>query len=84
MAPSGTRNTGSSRHAQLQRTEVVISYAAELHNGSRAARPPGSVVVLEFPSVDRATQWWDSADYAPAKSMRQMSASTEIILVPGV
>ena len=45
---------------------------------------PTRMVVLQFPSVDRATQWWDSADYAPAKLMRQMSASTEMILVPGV
>ncbi|UCG87134.1 MAG: DUF1330 domain-containing protein [Gemmatimonadota bacterium] len=45
---------------------------------------PGRVVVLEFPSVDRAKQWWDSAEYSPAKALRQMSASTEMIVVQGV
>ncbi|KPJ92674.1 MAG: D-fructose-6-phosphate amidotransferase [Gemmatimonas sp. SG8_17] len=45
---------------------------------------PGRVVVLEFPSVDRARQWWDSAEYAPAKALRQASASTRMIVVQGV
>src|SRR4051794_34011947 len=35
---------------------------------------PQRVVILEFPSVDRAKQWWNSTEYAPAKSIRQKSA----------
>ena len=45
---------------------------------------PGRVVVLEFPSVDRAKEWWASDAYQPAKALRHSSANTEMILVPGV
>jgi len=44
---------------------------------------PQRIVVLEFPSVERAKEWWSSSKYAPAKSIRQRSASTRMILVEG-
>ena len=44
---------------------------------------PGRVVVLEFDSVERARTWWASAEYAPAKALRQKSATTRMILVEG-
>ena len=44
---------------------------------------PGRLVVLEFPSVQRAREWWESDEYAPAKAMRQASATSEMILVEG-
>lgn len=47
-------------------------------------RRPGRIVVLEFPSVDRARAWWNSESYRPAKELRQASARTEMILVDGV
>jgi uncharacterized protein (DUF1330 family) len=45
---------------------------------------PGRIVVLEFESVERAREWWASAEYAPAKTLRQRSAVTRMILVEGV
>ncbi len=45
---------------------------------------PGRIVVLEFDSVERAREWWASAEYAPAKALRQQSATTRMILVEGV
>lgn len=45
---------------------------------------PGRVVILEFPSVEEATNWWQSGEYAPAKDLRHKSASTKMILVEGV
>jgi uncharacterized protein (DUF1330 family) len=45
---------------------------------------PGRVVVLEFASVARAREWWDSPGYAPAKALRHRSATTRMILVEGV
>jgi uncharacterized protein (DUF1330 family) len=45
---------------------------------------PGRFVVLEFPSADHARAWWGSAAYAPAKTLRQASAGTEMILVEGI
>ena len=47
-------------------------------------RPPARVVVLEFPSLERARSWWESAEYANAKLLRQASATTEMVLVDGV
>lgn len=44
---------------------------------------PGRIVVLEFPSVERARQWWSSQEYAPAKTIRQANADTKMILVDG-
>ena len=45
---------------------------------------PKRLVILEFPSVDRAKAWWDSSDYAEAKKVRQASAKTKMIVVEGV
>lgn len=44
---------------------------------------PGRIVVLEFPTVERAKQWWASEEYAPAKAIRQVNAETKMILVEG-
>jgi uncharacterized protein (DUF1330 family) len=44
---------------------------------------PGRSVVLEFPSAKKARAWWASAEYAPAKAIRQRTASTQMILVEG-
>ncbi len=45
---------------------------------------PERLVVLEFSSVERAKQWWSSPEYSKAKSLRQQSAKTKMILVEGV
>jgi uncharacterized protein (DUF1330 family) len=45
---------------------------------------PKRFVVLEFPTVDHATEWWSSEDYAPAKKIRHETANTNMILVQGV
>lgn len=42
------------------------------------------LVVLEFPSIERAKQWWSSPEYAPALAIRQRSATTDMIVVDGV
>jgi uncharacterized protein (DUF1330 family) len=44
---------------------------------------PGRIVVIEFPTAERAKDWWNSAEYRVAKAMRQRSASTRMILVEG-
>ena len=59
---------------------VVRGGRAELLEGDRA---PGRVVVLEFPSFDRAKEWWASEEYAEAKALRHASALSEMILVDG-
>lgn len=45
---------------------------------------PGRLVVLEFPSVTRAREWWDSPEYRPLKEIRQRTARTNMIVVEGM
>jgi uncharacterized protein (DUF1330 family) len=45
---------------------------------------PGRIVVLEFPTVDRAKEWWSSEIYTKAKIIRQRSADTKMIIVDGI
>ena len=44
---------------------------------------PKRLVILEFPSVEKARAWWGSSEYAEAKSLRQASAKTQMVLVEG-
>jgi uncharacterized protein (DUF1330 family) len=42
------------------------------------------IVVIEFPSKQKAKDWWSSDGYAPAKALRQTAAKAKMILVEGV
>jgi uncharacterized protein (DUF1330 family) len=44
---------------------------------------PKRMVVLEFPDMARAKQWWASDEYRAAKELRQRTARTEMIVVEG-
>ena len=44
---------------------------------------PERIVVLEFSTVERAKEWWSSKEYAEAKSIRQRTAKTKMIVVEG-
>jgi uncharacterized protein (DUF1330 family) len=42
------------------------------------------IVVIEFPDLATAREWYESEDYAPLKALRQSASDTSIILVDGV
>ncbi|MFL5742822.1 MAG: DUF1330 domain-containing protein [Flavisolibacter sp.] len=44
---------------------------------------PERIVVLEFPTTQRAKEWWASEHYAPAKKIRQSAAFTKMLLIEG-
>jgi uncharacterized protein (DUF1330 family) len=44
---------------------------------------PKRFVVVEFPSVARAKEWWSSQEYAAAKKLRQETATSQMIVVEG-
>lgn len=44
---------------------------------------PKRIVVLEFPTKEAAKNWWASEEYAPAKALRQRTATTKMILADG-
>jgi uncharacterized protein (DUF1330 family) len=45
---------------------------------------PERIVILEFPTVERAKQWWASEEYREPKALRQRAGRTRMILVEGV
>ena len=44
---------------------------------------PKRLVILEFPSMAQAKAWASSAEYAPAKKVRQRASRSNIIVVDG-
>jgi uncharacterized protein (DUF1330 family) len=44
---------------------------------------PGRIVILEFPSLEKAKAWWGSPEYGPAKSIRQSASLTKMIVAEG-
>jgi uncharacterized protein (DUF1330 family) len=45
---------------------------------------PNRIVIVEFPSVERAKAWWSSPEYAPAKALRQQTSDGSLIVIEGV
>src|SRR5262249_20895272 len=57
-----------------------------LARGGRAEGLEGSVdpkriVILEFPTYERAKEWWSSAEYAGPKQIRQIAARSDTLIV---
>jgi len=46
--------------------------------------PANRVVVLEFPSYERAREWWHSEMYREPKALRQSASEASMILVDGI
>ena len=53
---------------------------AEALEGAAAAK---RVVALEFPSYERALEWYRSAEYAPLIRLRQKASRGRLLLVEG-
>lgn len=45
---------------------------------------PNRMVILEFPSVDKAKTWWASTEYAKAKAIRQSCSEADLVVVEGL
>ena len=45
---------------------------------------PRRLVILEFPTVEKARAWSVSAEYGPAKAVRQASATAQMVVVEGL
>jgi uncharacterized protein (DUF1330 family) len=44
---------------------------------------PDGVAIIEFPSLAQARAWYDSADYAELKALRQRSARSTLLFIDG-
>ena len=42
---------------------------------------PQRIVILEFPSVEKARAWWESESYSRARLIRQRAATTKMIVL---
>jgi uncharacterized protein (DUF1330 family) len=45
---------------------------------------PKRIVVLEFPTCERAREWWASHEYRAPRDLRQSASIGSLILVQGV
>jgi uncharacterized protein (DUF1330 family) len=45
---------------------------------------PNRLVILEFPSVERAQAWWGSPAYAEARALRQATSTGTLLILEGV
>lgn len=45
---------------------------------------PARVVILEFPSAERAKAWLDSPEYRAARALRHATATTNAVVVEGL
>ena len=73
MSPVSIAKFGGRFVARGGKTEVL-----------EGAWVPKRLVLLEFPSVERAREWWASDEYAPAKALRQATSSGELIVLEGL
>ena len=44
---------------------------------------PKRLVILEFPSVAQAKAWVNSAEYAPARRLRQKASRSNMVVIEG-
>ena len=45
---------------------------------------PARLVVLEFPSLERAQEWYRSPEYTPLAKLRQQASTGRLCIVQGV
>ena len=48
------------------------------------AAATGRVALLEFPTLARAREWWESDQYAAARAVRRNAARMRMVAVEGV
>jgi uncharacterized protein (DUF1330 family) len=59
---------------------LVRGGATEVLEGTFA---PKRIVILEFPSVERAKEWWDSPEYRPLRALRQRASRGDLFVAAG-
>ncbi len=45
---------------------------------------PRRLVILEFPSIARLKEWYNSPEYAPLLALRKASASSNLVVADGI
>ncbi|MCK1386231.1 DUF1330 domain-containing protein [Bradyrhizobium sp. 21] len=60
---------------------LVRGGAAEVVEGGSPAK---TIIIVEFPSMARAREWYSSAEYAEALKLRQTALERRLLFVEGV
>ena len=84
-----TDPTGYERYKQLTPASIAAFGGRFIARGGEAAAlegvwEPARLVIVEFPSLERARAWYDSVEYRDAKAMRHRTARTNMLIVDGV
>ncbi len=53
-------------------------------NAAEGGPPPKTIVVVEFPSMERLREWYASPEYAEALNVRRTALDRRLIFVEGV
>ncbi len=80
---------GYERYKQLAPPSIAAYGGRYLARGGACETLEGSwqprrLVILEFPSTEKARAWWGSPEYAEARRLRQRCARSELIVVEGL
>jgi uncharacterized protein (DUF1330 family) len=67
--------------AQYGGCYLVRGGAASIAEGGP---PPKTIIVVEFPSMEKLRQWYASPEYAEALKVRQTALDRRLIFVEGV
>lgn len=80
---------GYSKYKELAPASIAAYDGKYLARGARTEVlegdwSPARLVILEFPSVERAKQWLDSVEYSPARDLRHKYARTNMVVTEGL
>ena len=53
-------------------------------NAAEGGPPPKTIIVVEFPSMEKLREWYASAEYAEALKVRRTALDRRLIFVEGV
>lgn len=75
------RTLAAATIAQYGGRYLVRGGAAEVVEGGP---PPKTIIIVEFPSMARAREWYASAEYAEPLKLRQTALDRRLMFVEGV
>ncbi|MGQ0696895.1 MAG: DUF1330 domain-containing protein [Panacagrimonas sp.] len=82
--PAGMKRYAEAAHATVEQYDgkyLVLRGKTEVLEGEWNSGP---LVILEFPSPQRARDWYDSPEYRPLIEMRKAVSRTNFILLEGL
>jgi uncharacterized protein (DUF1330 family) len=75
------RSLAAKTIAQYGGRYLVRAGASELVEGGP---PPKTIIIVEFPTMERLRQWYASSEYAEALKLRESALERRLIFVEGV